>query len=111
MSKGRKIVGTIIRSILIVFLAMIIVALNSILPNYARMADSMIGGINTKKDNSKVDTTGLDLEYNKADYTKDSIKEAEAELHQMKKVHFLKQQIQSLAFLVLIQRLLLLMVQ
>ncbi|SFC65913.1 glycoside hydrolase family 3 N-terminal domain-containing protein [Butyrivibrio sp. YAB3001] len=82
MSKGRKIVGTIIRSILIVFLAMIIVALNSILPNYARMADSMIGGINTKKDNSKVDTTGLDLEYNKADYTKDSIKEAEAELHQ-----------------------------
>ena len=82
MSKGRKIVGTIIRSILIVFLAMIIVALNSILPNYARMADSMIGGINTKKDNSKVDTKGLDLEYNKADYTKDSIKEAEAELHQ-----------------------------
>ena len=82
MSKGRKIVGTIIRSILIVFLAMIIVALNSILPNYARMADSMIGGINTKKDNSKLDITGLDLEYNKADYTKDSIKEAEAELHQ-----------------------------
>ncbi len=46
------------------------------------MMDSMIGGINTQIDNSDVDTTGLDLAYNKADYTTDSIKEAEAALHQ-----------------------------
>ena len=82
MSKGRKIVGTCIRSILIIVFAVIIVAVNSILPNYARMLDSMIGGINTKIDNSDVEATGLDLEYNKADYDKDSIKSAEAELHQ-----------------------------
>ncbi len=42
----------------------------------------MIGGINTKIDNSDVDTTGLDLEYNKADYTTDNIGEAESALHQ-----------------------------
>ena len=82
MSKGRKIVGTIIRSILIVVFAVAIAAVHVILPNYARMADSLLGGINTKMDNSKVDTAGLDLAYNKADYDKDSIKAAEEELHQ-----------------------------
>lgn len=82
MSKARKIVGTTIRSILIIVFAVIIAAVNSILPNYARMMDSMIGGINTKIDNSDVDTTGLDLEYNKADYTTDNIEEAESALHQ-----------------------------
>jgi len=82
MSKGRKIIGTCIRSILIIVFAIIIVAVNSILPNYARMVDSMLGGINTKIDNSDVDTTGLDLQYNKADYDADSIKTAEADLHQ-----------------------------
>lgn len=82
MSKARKIVGTTIRSILIIVFAVIIAAVNSILPNYARMMDSMIGGINTKIDNSDVDTTGLDLEYNKADYTTDNIGEAESALHQ-----------------------------
>lgn len=82
MSKLRKVVGTTIRSILIILFAVIIAAVNMILPNYARMADSMLGGINTKIDNSDVDTSGLDLEYNKADYTKESIGEAEAALHQ-----------------------------
>lgn len=82
MSKARKIVGTTIRSILIIVFAVIIAAVNMILPNYARMADSMLGGINTKIDNSDVDTSGLDLEYNKADYTKENIGEAEAALHQ-----------------------------
>ena len=82
MSKGRKIVGTCIRSILIIVFAIIIVAVNNILPNYARMVDSMLGGINTKIDNSDVDTAGLDLQYNKADYDADSIKPVEAKLHQ-----------------------------
>nr|MCR4674400.1 fibronectin type III-like domain-contianing protein [Lachnospiraceae bacterium] len=82
MTKGRKIAGTIIRSILIVVFVVVIAAVNTILPNYARMADSMIGGINTKMDNSDVDTTGLDLDYNKADYDADSIKEKEEALHQ-----------------------------
>jgi beta-glucosidase len=82
MSKGRKIVGTVIRSILIIVFAIIIFAVNTILPNYARMVDSFVGGINTKIDNSDVDTTGLDLQYSKADYDKESIKPVEAELHQ-----------------------------
>ena len=82
MSKVRKITGTVIRSILIIVFAIIIFAVNTILPNYTRMVDSMLGGINTKIDNSDVDTTGLDLQYNKADYDADSIKTAEAELHQ-----------------------------
>ena len=82
MSKVRKVVGTTIRSILIILFAVIIAAVNMIIPNYARMADSMLGGINTKIDNSDVDTSGLDLEYNKADYTKENIGEAEAALHQ-----------------------------
>ncbi len=82
MSKVRKIVGTTIRSVFIIILIVIIAAISSILPNYARMADSMVGGINNKIDNSDVDTTGLDLEYNKADYDSESIKTAEAELHQ-----------------------------
>ena len=82
MSKARKIIGTTIRSVLIILFAVIITVVNTILPNYARMMDSMIGGINTQIDNSDVDTTGLDLTYNKADYTTDSIKEAEAALHQ-----------------------------
>lgn len=82
MSKARKMIGTTIRSVLIILFAVIIAAVNTILPNYARMMDSMIGGINTQIDNYDVDTTGLDLAYNKADYTTDSIKEAEAALHQ-----------------------------
>ena len=82
MSKVRKVVGTTIRSILIILFAVIIAAVNMILPNYARMADSVLGGINTKIDNSDIDTSGLDLEYNKADYTKENIGEAEAALHQ-----------------------------
>lgn len=82
MSKARKMIGTTIRSVLIILFAVIIAAVNTILPNYARMMDSMLGGINTQIDNSDVDTTDLDLAYNKADYTTDSIKEAEAALHQ-----------------------------
>ncbi len=82
MSKTRKVVGTVVRSVLIIVFTIIIVAVNNILPNYARMADSMVGGFNTKIDNSDIDTTGLDLQYNKADYDADSIKPAEAKLHQ-----------------------------
>ena len=54
MSKARKIIGTTIRSVLIILFAVIIAVVNTILPNYARMMDSMIGGINTQIDNSEV---------------------------------------------------------
>ena len=42
MSKARKIIGTTIRSVLIILFAVIIAVVNTILPNYARMMDSMI---------------------------------------------------------------------
>ena len=65
MSKARKIIGTTIRSVLIILFAVIIAVVNTILPNYARMMDSMIGGINTQIDNSDVDTTVLILRITK----------------------------------------------
>ena len=39
MSKARKIIGTTIRSVLIILFAVIIAVVNTILPNYARMMD------------------------------------------------------------------------
>ena len=81
-SLASKIVKTILNAILCLILAVIVLAANTLVPQYARMADSMIGGINTKIDNSKVDTNGLDLVYNKTDYTAETIKAAEADLHQ-----------------------------
>ena len=65
MSKARKIIGTTIRSVLIILFAVIITVVNTILPNYARMMDSMIGGINTQIDNSDVDTQVLILRITK----------------------------------------------
>lgn len=41
MSKARKIIGTTIRSVLIILFAVIIAVVNTILPNYARMMDSI----------------------------------------------------------------------
>ena len=64
MSKARKIIGTTIRSVLIILFAVIIAVVNTILPNYARMMDSMIGGINTQIDNSDVDQDLLYLRRN-----------------------------------------------
>ncbi|MBE6091525.1 MAG: beta-glucosidase, partial [Clostridium beijerinckii] len=57
------------------------IAANTALSSNYRMANSILGSYNEKNiDNSKVDTTGLDLEYNKSDYTKDEIVTAEQEL-------------------------------
>lgn len=82
MSKARKIIGTTIRSVLIILFAVIIAVVNTIASELCENDGQYDRGINTQIDNSDVDTTGLDLTYNKADYTTDSIKEAEAALHQ-----------------------------
>ena len=54
-------------------------AANALLPTYARMINTMMG-VSQGWDNSALDTTGLDLEYNKCDYTSDTITAAEVDL-------------------------------
>ena len=82
ISTARK-VGRVIKSILKIVLVIILAALmalgNGVLPGYARMVNVMLG-YEQSWDNSKTDTTGLDLEYNKADYATDTIKDAEKAL-------------------------------
>ena len=50
------------------------------LPLHARMLNSLAGGFDRSVDNSKANTTGLDLQYNKPDYTSSSISAAEDDL-------------------------------
>jgi beta-glucosidase len=59
---------------------MVMMVVNTMLPVYERMADSLLGGFDIQIDNSGADTTGLDLEYNKADYTSETIGAAETAL-------------------------------
>lgn len=90
MKEGRKpkkkgMVGKVIRTILSVVLSLVLVvvmfAANTVLAQNDRMVNMVLGdmvGQNVKNiDNSKADTEGLDLEYNKADYTEEEIADAE----------------------------------
>ncbi|WP_115727976.1 glycoside hydrolase family 3 N-terminal domain-containing protein [Actinomyces culturomici] len=76
---GRT-VFRIIRGLLKALVAVLILALmwvaNAMLPGFGRMANSVLG-YHQSWDNSKANADGLDLEYNTADYDKDSIKAAE----------------------------------
>ena len=51
-------------------------AANTILPNYSQVINSYLG-VEQGWDNSGVNTDGLDLQYNKADYTREEIAEPE----------------------------------
>ncbi len=90
MSKEKKkkkgIVGKVIRTILSVVLCVVLAgltfAVNTILPANDRMVNSIAGGYSRKVDNKSGDTSNLDLEYNKGDYTKDTIAAAEEDLKQ-----------------------------
>ena len=79
MKKGiiGKVIKTILSLLLTVILAVLMFAANVILPGYDRMANSILNGFDRSIDNKGADTEGLDLDYNKADYTKDSIGAAE----------------------------------
>ena len=83
ISTARK-VGRVIKSILKLVLAFVLAALmaagNLVLPGFSRMGNSFLGGYSQSWDNSKVNTAGLDLDYNKADYDSESIKDAEKDL-------------------------------
>lgn len=54
-----------------------IVAANTILTDNNRMVNAMMGANDSVIDNSGVDTKGLDLDYNKSDYSEDEIGAAE----------------------------------
>ena len=75
-----KIIKTVISAILVVVMVVAIVAANSVLTDNNRMVNNMMGTSHSKLDNSKAKTDGLDLEYNKSDYSKDEITAAEDEL-------------------------------
>ena len=75
-----KVIKTILSLLLTVILAVLMFAANVILPSYDRMANSILNGFSKTIDNSGANTEGLDLQYNKADYTKESIAAAEDEL-------------------------------
>ncbi|OZG65275.1 glycoside hydrolase family 3 N-terminal domain-containing protein [Bifidobacterium eulemuris] len=75
-----RIVKTVVSVLLAVVLAIAMMLVNSLVPQYSKMGNSFIGGINQHFDNSAVDTTNVDLDYNKADYDSESIKAAEDEM-------------------------------
>ncbi len=76
-------VGRVVKSILKVALVVVLVAAmgvaNLVLPGYGRMLNSIVG-IDQSWDNFGPDADGLDLTYNKADYTSDTIRDAERSL-------------------------------
>ena len=76
-----RVIKTILKSVLVVVLAVAMVGVNIMLPNsmIARMVNN-IAGYQQSWDNSKANTAGLDLDYYKADYDKDSIGDAEKQL-------------------------------
>lgn len=88
MKEGKRSVRRIVRLtlrtavclLLIVVLLAGIAGVNTLVPAYARMLNSIAGGFDRSVDSSGADTTGLDLQYNKPDYTADTISAAEDDL-------------------------------
>lgn len=78
--KVGLVVKTTLNSLLILVLVVVMVLVNSIIPGFARMGNAIMNGFDKKIDNSKVDTTGLNLNYYEADYTAANIAEAETAL-------------------------------
>ena len=78
---AKRIVGIVVSCVLAVALVAVIVAANTVLPKFNQIINSYFG-VEQSWDNSGVDTSGLDLTYNKADYDRGSIAEAEKTLDQ-----------------------------
>ena len=71
---------TLVCAVLILVLVVGMIGVNTLLPLHARMLNSLAGGFDRSVDNSKANTTGLDLQYNKPDYTSSSISATEDNL-------------------------------
>ena len=76
---AKRIVGIVVSCVLAAALVAVIVAANTVLPKFNQIINSYFG-VEQSWDNSGVDTSGLDLTYNKADYDRGSIAEAEKTL-------------------------------
>lgn len=75
-----KIIKTVISGVLVIAMVVAIVAANTLLTENSRIVNNIMGGNQKVLDNSKVDSTGLDLEYTKSDYTAEEISTAENDL-------------------------------
>ncbi|MDF2804596.1 MAG: Beta-glucosidase-related glycosidase, partial [Anaerocolumna sp.] len=78
--KKGKIIRTVISGVLSIVLIVLMVAANTVLATNDRMVNSILGDVDKKIDNSDVDSQGLDLNYNKSDYTKEEIGAVEDDL-------------------------------
>ena len=79
-SKAGKIIKTVLSVIAAILLAIVMLATNALIPSYNRMIDSIAGGISQSMSNKGIDTTGLDLDYNKTDYTKETFAAAKEDM-------------------------------
>lgn len=75
-----KVIRTIISGILAIVLVVLMVAANTVLASNDRMVNCILGDVDKKIDQSNAETEGLDLQYNKPDYTKEEIADAEKDL-------------------------------
>lgn len=75
-----KVIRTIISGILAIVLVVLMVAANTVLASNDRMVNCILGDVDKKIDQSNAETEGLDLQYNKPDYTKEEIADAETDL-------------------------------
>lgn len=71
---------TLVCGVLVAVLLAGIVGVNTLVPSFDRMGNSILNGFDRRIDNSKAKTDGLDLQYNKPDYTRDAIGAAEDDL-------------------------------
>lgn len=78
---AKRVVGIVVSAVLAAALVAVVVAANTVLPKFNQIINSYFG-VEQSWDNSGVDTSGLDLTYNKADYDRGSIAEAEKTLDQ-----------------------------
>ncbi|MDE6588903.1 MAG: glycoside hydrolase family 3 C-terminal domain-containing protein [Oscillospiraceae bacterium] len=76
----RLVLRTLVCAVLVVVLLAGIASVNAIVPTVDRMGNSILNGFDRKIDNSKANTAGLDLQYNKPDYTAQAIGAAEDDL-------------------------------
>lgn len=77
-----KIVKTVLSVLFIFVLAATMAGVNILLAGNSRMVDDIMGASDSAINNDNADTQGLDLDYNKSDYSAEEITEAEDALSQ-----------------------------
>ena len=75
----KRVVGIVVSAMLAAALMAVIAAANTVLPKFNQIINSYFG-VEQSWDNSEANADGLDLTYNKADYDRGSIAEAEKAL-------------------------------